>query len=111
MKKLLVVFLSVLCVLTACKKGPNPKDSLIATGNALQNFDANAVEKYIDISSVINGAIDVAAKQEINGISKDEIMSITAAKIMIVPFVKQVVLEGIKQLGNSEYKDYVKLIK
>ncbi|MBO4707861.1 MAG: hypothetical protein J5594_04840 [Elusimicrobiaceae bacterium] len=111
MKKIFIVFLGVICVLSACNRSPNPKESLIATGNALQNCDADRIDKYIDISSVINGAIDVAAKQEINGISKDEIIGITAAKVMIVPIAKQFILEGIKQLSNSEYKDYIKLIK
>ncbi len=111
MKKLLVVFISVLCVLTACNRGPNPKHSLIAAGNAIQNFDANAVDKYIDISSIINSAIDVAAKQEVKGISKEEIMGMTAAKMIIVPIAKQFILEGIRQAANSEYKEYVKLVK
>ena len=111
MKRLFIVFLGVICIFSACNRGPNPKDSLIATGNALQNFDANNVDKYIDLTSVINGAIDVVAKQEINAISKDEIMGITAAKVIIVPIAKQFVLEGIKQLSSSEYKDYIKLIK
>lgn len=111
MKKLFVVFVSVLCILSACNKGHNPKDSLIATGNALQNFDANAVDKYIDISSVINGAIDVAAKQEINGLSKQEIMGVAAAKMIIVPIAKQFILEGIRQAADSEYKEYAKLVK
>ncbi len=111
MKKLFMLFVSVICILSACHRGPNPKESLVAAGNALQNFDADVVDKYIDISSIINGAIDVAAKQDIKGLSKEEIMGMTAAKMIIVPIAKQFILEGIKQAANSEYKDYIKMVK
>lgn len=111
MKKLFVIFASIICLISACNRGPNPKDSLIAAGNALQNFDANEVDKYIDITSIINNAIDVAAKQEISEFPKEELMQLTAMKVIIVPIVKQYVLEGIKELGQSEYKDYIKMVK
>lgn len=111
MKKLLVVFLGFLCVLSACQKGPKPKDSLIAAGNAIRNCDVNNIDKYIDISSLISNAIDVAAKQEIKELPKDKIMGLTAMKAIIIPIAKQYVLEGIRQLSESEYKEYLKLIK
>lgn len=111
MKKLLVVFLSVLCVLAACQKSPNPKESLIATGNALQNCDVDNIDRYIDISAILNNAIDVVARQDIQGLSKEEIVGLTAAKVIIVPIAKQFILEGVRELSNSEYKDYAKMIK
>ena len=111
MKKLLVMFVSVICILSACQRGPNPKDSLIATGNALQNCDANNVDKYIDLSSLMSNAIDTLAKQEIKELPKDEVMGLAAMKMLIIPIAKQYALEGIRQLANSEYKEYPKLIK
>jgi len=111
MKKLFVIFASLICLISACNRGPNPKDSLIVAGNALQNCDANEVDKYIDITSIINNAIDVVAKQEISEFPKEELMQLTAMKVIIVPMIKQYVLEGIKELGQSEYKDYIKMIK
>ncbi|MCR5504998.1 MAG: hypothetical protein K6E94_05570 [Elusimicrobiaceae bacterium] len=111
MKKLFVVLVSVMCVFSACNKGPNPKDSLIAVGKALQDCDADSVDKYIDISSIISNAIDVAARQEIKELPKEQIMGLTAGKMMIVPIAKQFVLEGLRQLSNSEHKEEIKLIK
>ena len=113
MKKLLVVFLGVLCVLSACNKGPNPKDSLIAAGKAIQNCDADNIDRYVDLSSVINGAIDVVARHDIKELPKDKIMGLTAMKVIIVPVIKEYILKGVKDFSNSdsEYKQYLKMIK
>lgn len=111
MKKLFVVFVSVLCVLSACHKGPNPKESLIAAGNALHDCDADKIDKYIDLTGIISNIIDYAVKKDISGVEKNQIMEMAAAKMIIVPIVKQYILSGIRTLEKSEYKEYMDLIK
>lgn len=111
MKKLFILFVSVICILSACQRGPKPKDSLIAAGNAIKNCDANGVDKYVDISSILSNAIDVVSKEEIAGLNKEEREQLAAIKMLIIPMAKQYILEGIRELGNSEHKDYVNLIK
>lgn len=112
MKKLLVVFVGVLCLLTACQKGPNPKESLVAAGNALQSCDADNIEKYIDLTDLISNIIDYVATKEISGVEKEQIMELSAAKMIIVPLAKQYILSGIRTLNKSEeYKGYMDLVK
>jgi len=112
MKKLLVVLVSVLCLLSACQKGPNPKESLVAAGNALHNCDADNIDKYIDLTALVSNIIDYVATKEISGVEKDQIMELSAAKMIIVPLAKQYILSGIRTLGKSEeYKGYIDLVK
>ena len=112
MKKLLVVLVSVLCVLSACQKGPNPKESLVAAGNALHNCDADNIDKYIDLTALVSNIIDYAASKEIDGVEKDQLAELAAAKMIIVPLAKQYILSGIRTLEKSEErKEYVDLIK
>ena len=111
MKKLLVLFISVLCVLSACQKGPNPKDSLIAAGKALQTYDADNVDKYIDITSIMSSAVDFAAKQNLEGLPKEQIMGLTVMKAIMLPIAKQYILEAIREMGKSDNKEYAQLVK
>ena len=111
MKKLFVVFLSVLCVLSACNRGPNPKESLIAAGNAIVNYDTDNIDKYIDLTSVINDMIDVVSKQNIKDMPEFDIKQMVAMKAIFVPIVKQYMLGMYKELEKSEYSNYVKSIK
>ena len=111
MKKLFVVLAGILCILSACQKGPNPKDSLVAAGKALQNCDADNVDKYIDLTSIMSSAIDFAAKQEINAIPKEQIMGLTVMKAVILPVAKEYILEAIREYGKNENKEYSQLVK
>ena len=112
MKKLLLVFVGVLCLLSACQKGPNPKESLVAAGNALHNCDADNIEKYIDLTDLISNIIDYIATKDIAGVEKEQLMELSAAKMIIVPLAKQYILSGIRTLNKSEeYKGYMDLIK
>ena len=111
MKKLFVVFVSVLCILSACHRGPNPKDSLIAAGNAIVNYDTDNIDKYVDLTSVINDMIDVVSKQNIQDMPEFDIKQMVAMKAIFVPIVKQYMLGMYKELEKSEYSNYVKSIK
>lgn len=111
MKRLFIVFLGVLCVLSACNRGPNPKDSLVAAGNAIVNYDTDNIDKYVDLTSIINDLIDVVSKQDIKEMPEFDVKQMVAMKAIFVPMIKQYILGMYKELENSEYSNYVKAIK